>query len=635
MQSSSKFTQDSDPTHSSPRPYLGEDHEGRLSVKDEATTTAALSPTQPFSPGHVEARLAEADGEVVTISIKSSTQPFSPGHIEALLAEENNEVETDAPQSSTPHSASKVGTVLTDQDGPLDLAKLSIESLKSPDPSCRVIFLPKFEGINVVQNRGTTGFDNWIQVNDKDDGGNSVSSSTVKFLSIAPDDQHLGFAVHCDEHDLAVNFFFDPSFDRLVLQNKGHSPVLATRKGAAGDHPFQPTTVMRASSIALSLGVWSLGTEQQPCLAELKVLERFPWPVTTSLSAKRTTTESASTPKRGRLEDGLVEAKPSGTLQVSSEGNALLSLANRETVRIGTGTDSYQLMRLADIANQRKSTVWRGRHSKVVGRDIVVKVVKAGSLFPDDTIRAAHSWAQELDMHSSLKTHSAVLPILGADARFHSIYTEHIEAKALPFHSNLADGSYNGTVADVRRILTDMASALSFVHAAEIVHNDVKPANILYHPDRGAVLIDFGLSFKKGRSPMSGGSPWYLAPEFLTNFNLRGPKSDMWALGVVMLWLLKKIRLPERSSKGWVIADIHLPGRSKPRTDARAAMEKWTELIATHASRLRQDPLSIEGIVKSMLEIDPTERSDALTALNMIESEGKGNTTSLLLNIVF
>lgn len=42
-------------------------------------------------------------------------------------------------------------------------------------------------------------------------------------------------------------------------------------------------------------------------------------------------------------------------------------------------------------------------------------------------------------------------------------------------------------------ILADIADALKHVHALGFVHNNIKPGNTFYHPNRGAILIDFGL----------------------------------------------------------------------------------------------------------------------------------------------
>ncbi len=106
-----------------------------------------------------------------------------------------------------------------------------------------------------------------------------------------------------------------------------------------------------------------------------------------------------------------------------------------------------------------------------------------------------------------------IVKSLGMDARFYSLYLEHVDARALS--RQVDPGLYfTGTQADALRIMADLASALLYVYSKEIVYGDIKPANVLYNNSRGAVLIDFGQSFRVGNSVASRGwcTPWYLPP---------------------------------------------------------------------------------------------------------------------------
>ncbi|RYP41521.1 hypothetical protein DL768_010487 [Monosporascus sp. mg162] len=53
-----------------------------------------------------------------------------------------------------------------------------------------------------------------------------------------------------------------------------------------------------------------------------------------------------------------------------------------------------------------------------------------------------------------------------------------------------------------------MAQAFHDLRKQKILHNDIKPANILYSRERGAVLIDFGLASYDGEIARAGGTPW-------------------------------------------------------------------------------------------------------------------------------
>jgi serine/threonine protein kinase len=100
------------------------------------------------------------------------------------------------------------------------------------------------------------------------------------------------------------------------------------------------------------------------------------------------------------------------------------------------------------------------------------------------------------------------------------------------------------TVMDVERaarIMTQVASALDYAHAAGIVHRDVKPSNILLDKDDKAILTDFGLVLRASVETTLGtafGTPRYVAPEQAISSNKAVPQSDIYALGVILYEIL-------------------------------------------------------------------------------------------------
>jgi len=98
------------------------------------------------------------------------------------------------------------------------------------------------------------------------------------------------------------------------------------------------------------------------------------------------------------------------------------------------------------------------------------------------------------------------------------------------------------SAADVPRIGEQLRAALAAVHAADAVHRDVKPANILVRGrKRGApvALADFGLAVghDPGQAGTNAGTLRYLAPELRRGGARATPASDLFSAGVVLLEL--------------------------------------------------------------------------------------------------
>lgn len=95
-------------------------------------------------------------------------------------------------------------------------------------------------------------------------------------------------------------------------------------------------------------------------------------------------------------------------------------------------------------------------------------------------------------------------------------------------------------VATATQVLGRLLRALRLIHHRGVVHNDVKPANVIVEPDRhGAVLIDFGVSSLRPRAHSSavGLTPQFAAPEVAAG-EVPRPESDLNSLGLSVLWAL-------------------------------------------------------------------------------------------------
>ncbi|TEB40031.1 hypothetical protein FA13DRAFT_1751165 [Coprinellus micaceus] len=90
-----------------------------------------------------------------------------------------------------------------------------------------------------------------------------------------------------------------------------------------------------------------------------------------------------------------------------------------------------------------------------------------------------------------------------------------------------------------------LLSGVDFLHRRGVVHNDIKPANILLSHKNIPVLVDFGFAELKDpeddtsfHSNLTYGTPEYLSPERARGMTHDTRKSDVWSLGVTFFEIL-------------------------------------------------------------------------------------------------
>jgi serine/threonine-protein kinase len=133
--------------------------------------------------------------------------------------------------------------------------------------------------------------------------------------------------------------------------------------------------------------------------------------------------------------------------------------------------------------------------------------------------------------------HPNVATIYGADRIGDQIglWMELVEGRTL---EQLLAAGRRFSVVEVTEIGCQLAKALDAVHAAGLLHRDVKAQNVILDRDGRSVLTDFGTGLELSeRAVSAAGTPLYLAPEVLRG-SPSSVQSDIYALGVLLYRLM-------------------------------------------------------------------------------------------------
>ena len=161
------------------------------------------------------------------------------------------------------------------------------------------------------------------------------------------------------------------------------------------------------------------------------------------------------------------------------------------------------------------------------------------------------------------------------------------------------------------RIGVDIARALAFLHSRNYVHRDVKPDNILLHPNGSAKLADLGLAKRLSddmhlTSVNQGvGTSYYMPYEQAMNATLVDGRSDIFALGATLYHLLT--------------GTVPFPGS----THEEIIREKESNSFRRVRSVHRDIPEALDEIIAAMLARNPRERfQDAAELAAALEATG-------------
>ena len=135
-----------------------------------------------------------------------------------------------------------------------------------------------------------------------------------------------------------------------------------------------------------------------------------------------------------------------------------------------------------------------------------------------------------------------------------------------------------------------LACGLQAIHAANIIHRDLKGENVIVTKDKKIKIIDFGIARTEDSNLTSMGevigSPAYLAPE-LWRGEVPTPASDIYALGVIF-YRMSYGCLPFSGDNPVVVMNKHLHEKAVFKKNVVTAAPSW--FLKLTENILRKDP---------------------------------------------
>lgn len=266
-------------------------------------------------------------------------------------------------------------------------------------------------------------------------------------------------------------------------------------------------------------------------------------------------------------------------------------------LNVGMVLDAYKIE--AELHASTRTQIFRALDTKN-NTQVILKTPSV--LYDDDTHYIEHFLHEE--WAGKRISHANVLKVLDTDRVKSCIYyaTEYIEGETL---REWIDNNPKPYIREIRLIIEQIAKGLRAFHRMEMLHQDLKPENIIIDKQGVVKIIDFGSVKIAGITEMTPlekheddnilGTLNYTAPEY--HLGQRGTtKSDLYSLGVIAYEMINGA----------------LPfGADIPEKPDKTNLTKLRYVPSFHKNTMV--PIWIDGALKQATSINPLERYDEIS----------------------
>ncbi|XP_014599399.1 PREDICTED: cyclin-dependent kinase 9-like [Polistes canadensis] len=198
----------------------------------------------------------------------------------------------------------------------------------------------------------------------------------------------------------------------------------------------------------------------------------------------------------------------------------------------------------------------------------------------------------------------------------------------------LSNPNVKFTLGEIKKVLQQILNGLFYIHKRQVIHRDIKSANILITKNGILKIADFGLArwFSEVMAKQTKGytnkvvTLWYRPPELLLGSKMYGPPIDIWGVGCIMaeMWIRMPLMRGDTEQKqllcisqlcGSITKKVWPKVTECPLYNKMNLPEDQTRKVKERLGKFIKDSNALD-LLDNLLLLDPDKRIDTNNALD-------------------